>query len=164
MAILKTCTVKQPRAPRGKRKTCWNVGCQNLRQGRARKWCPEHFFGSTYYTEHHWGTARLIAIYAACELEHRRHYLDVCRPTCAICGEPTAKPEVDHLDPMKGDDRSGEDCRHHQANLRVLCHDDHALVTANQARARAARKGPPPRKAARLINQERRAEARAARR
>lgn len=66
-------------------------------------------------------------------------YAGLCLPACAMCHSLIGDaPEVDHIDPMNGDDRSRPDCRHHQDKLRVLCHDCHRHRTRRQAFKRAA--------------------------
>ena len=142
--ILPGCTIKPASKPENGERLCWNVVCRRPLPKFARKWCEKCPYGSDYYVQHHIGSSRLMAIRAArirLDKDNQRHWYGLLSE-CTICHSLTDDPEVDHLVPMGGDDRSKEDCRHHVANLRVLCSDCHKEVSAVQAKARAAaRKG-----------------------
>lgn len=54
---------------------------------------------------------------------------------CAHCRQPTTAPEVNHIVPVVGGNRSAT-CLNHEENLEVLCHSCHVPTTRRQAEAR----------------------------
>lgn len=56
---------------------------------------------------------------------------------CAKCGGLTEAPEVNHIIPVVGGNRSVS-CLNHEENLEVLCHSCHVPTTKAQAEARRA--------------------------
>lgn len=152
------CTIKPASKPESGARLCWEPDCRKPLPKYARKWCSAH--GGRFQVwlrNHKWWAARDFALLAACVSEHLKGaefikkyprndgfgphclYTDPCETQCAICHKSTDEsPEVDHKIPMEGDARDRPDCRHHEANLRVLCHDCHSRVSAVQAKARAA--------------------------
>ncbi len=155
------CAIEKPSEPPNGEKLCWEPTCRSPLPPRAQKWCAKHKDGAYLWLANHlWDFARRAVIEAACTRVHEPDWNSVvkhrpwltgerasgweklaCYPACSKCGKvlkPPEAPEVDHIEPMNGDSRSGEDCRHHQDNLRVLCHDCHAKRTADQAALRAA--------------------------
>jgi 5-methylcytosine-specific restriction endonuclease McrA len=159
MPVSPDCTIAKPSKPEFGR-LCWEPTCRAHLPPRAQKWCLEHRGGMfVWQANHMWSEARDLAIRAACQRKHttpswepdeaprHRPWLTgsrgkgfpelACQPVCAMCGEVTEAPEVDHIVPMNGDVRHVADCRNHQTNLRVLCHDCHKARTAQQRRAQA---------------------------
>jgi 5-methylcytosine-specific restriction endonuclease McrA len=67
-------------------------------------------------------------------IERVRAYL------CEHCAQPTTAPEVNHISPVVGGNRSST-CKNHEENLEVLCHACHLIATAAQ---RASRSSPAP--------------------
>ena len=136
------CKIKPASKPESGERICWNWNCERPLPKYARKWCSDHQNGDEYYVQHHidysrWTVIRSSRVVIEGDERYGLH-------ECATCHSVTNNPEVDHIIPMGGDSRSGADCRHHVANLRVLCHDCHSEVSAVQARGRAAaRRGNP---------------------
>jgi 5-methylcytosine-specific restriction endonuclease McrA len=56
---------------------------------------------------------------------------------CARCRQPTTAPEVNHIVPVVGGNRSAT-CMNHEENLEVLCHSCHVPTTKRQAAERRA--------------------------
>ena len=108
---------------------CW--ACGGALTGRQKKWCSKAC-SELWMRNHDWSYAKDSVLRLA-RVRVDGHLLYECH----FCGSLTDKPEVDHIDAMNGDSRAGKDCRHHQANLRVLDHACHAERTAEQARERA---------------------------
>ena len=151
------CTIKEPSKPEGGERLCWEPTCRATIPKGARKWCNSHGGRFQWWLRNHkWWVARDFALLAACVSSHpkgeayvkkygprndgfgaHRFYGEPCETQCAICGEITESPEVDHKIPMNGDARNWIDCRNHESNLRVLCHDCHKSVSAIQSTARA---------------------------
>ena len=141
------CGIEKPSRP--ETALCWNPDCRQPLKGSQRKWCGRHTWcGSWWRTNHSWNLARSWVVFLACTLDHHRvheakngfwtyDYTWIprrdCLPQCAMCGRATGNPEVDHITPMNGDDRTTLDCRNHHENLRVLCRDCHKGVTRRQA-------------------------------
>ncbi len=156
--ISSDCTIKRPSQPEGGERLCWEPDCRKPLAKYARKWCGEHGGRFQIWLRNHkWWAARDYVLLKACIREHpkgaaylkkygprndgygpHRFWQEPCKLQCALCGSITESPEVDHMIPMNGDERSSEDCRHHVSNLRVLCHRCHAGVTRRQAFGRAA--------------------------
>jgi 5-methylcytosine-specific restriction endonuclease McrA len=57
---------------------------------------------------------------------------------CAHCRQPTTAPEVNHIVPVVGGNRSAT-CLNHEENLEVLCHSCHLDATAQQLADRRRR-------------------------
>lgn len=57
---------------------------------------------------------------------------------CALCGQLTEEPEVNHIKPVLGGHRSVT-CLNHEENLEVLCHTCHLGATAQQLADRRRR-------------------------
>lgn len=144
------CKIKPASKPENSERTCWNYNCSQPLPKGARKWCAMHPLGDEFYVQHHINTSRWVVIQSSRIAIKGNPFGS---HECAICHSVTNNPEVDHKIAMGGDDRSKPDCRHHTSNLRVLCHDCHRGVSAQQAANRAAfkRNGSQPTQTAMMI-------------
>ena len=118
------------------------IECRNIPalRGRACRQCLGPLTGrqtaycskaceSTFSADHFWGEARVKALKSARK--------DSWRHCCARCDQPTERPEVNHINPVRGGKRNGT-CKNHASNLEVLCHSCHVLVTEEQFRPEKA--------------------------
>jgi hypothetical protein len=139
--------------------------CNAQLTGRQRSWCSPKCY-RVFTANHRYSSARSLCRRSArskcgCPPEsfivrsHSRAGTLVTRrapahATCVVCGkcevELGSQLECNHIVPRLGV-RASYSCMHHQDNLEMVCHSDHAVKTAEQRKlwpTRASLRGPQP--------------------